>query len=76
MLVLFVSELHYFLQTEVGKRTRSRSRNNAETRHAPTFLKVNPELFVDTSKGQKIRINLDVSFPRLACACKKTDIIF
>ncbi|XP_065844191.1 endoplasmic reticulum-Golgi intermediate compartment protein 3-like isoform X3 [Oscarella lobularis] len=50
MLVLFVSELHYFLQTEV-----------------------NPELFVDTSKGQKIRINLDVSFPRLACAYLSID---
>ena len=28
------------------------------------------ELFVDTSKGQKIKINIDVTFPRMGCACK------
>ena len=28
------------------------------------------ELFVDTSKGQKIKINMDVTFPKMGCACK------
>ena len=31
---------------------------------------VAPELFVDTTRGQKLRINVDITFPRLACACK------
>ncbi len=30
---------------------------------------VNPELFVDTSRGEKLRINMDVTFPNLPCAC-------
>ena len=31
---------------------------------------VTPELFVDTTRGQKLRINIDVTFPRMACDCK------
>ena len=30
---------------------------------------VNPELFVDTSRGQKLRINMDITFPSLPCSC-------
>ncbi len=46
MLVLFASELSYFLSTEVQ-----------------------PELFVDTSRNEKMRINLDIVFPHMPCAC-------
>jgi len=30
---------------------------------------VQPELFVDTSRGEKLRINMDVTFPDLPCGC-------
>ncbi|KAK3747231.1 hypothetical protein RRG08_005867 [Elysia crispata] len=30
-------------------------------------LEVHPELFVDTSRGQKLRINIDIVFPKMAC---------
>lgn len=33
---------------------------------------VHPELFVDTSRGQKLRINVDITFHHLPCACKYT----
>ena len=47
MFALFVSELNYYLTTEV-----------------------HPELFVDTTRGQKLRINADITFPGLPCACE------
>jgi hypothetical protein len=47
MFVLFVSELNYYLTTEV-----------------------HPELFVDISRGQKLKINIDITFPRVSCTCK------
>ncbi|XP_029650596.1 endoplasmic reticulum-Golgi intermediate compartment protein 3 isoform X2 [Octopus sinensis] len=34
---------------------------------------VHPELFVDTSRGHKIPIHIDVTFPRLACSLLSTD---
>jgi hypothetical protein len=46
MLLLFISELGYYLQTDIT-----------------------PELFVDTSRGQKIKININVRFPHLPCSC-------
>jgi len=37
---------------------------------------VQQELFVDTSRGQKLRINMDVTFAKIGCACKLTVVIF
>lgn len=50
MVVLFVSELNYYLTTEVS-----------------------PELFVDTTRHQKLRINVDIYFPKLPCAYLSID---
>jgi endoplasmic reticulum-Golgi intermediate compartment protein 3 len=37
---------------------------------------VQQELFVDTSKGQKLKINVDVTFSKVGCACKSNDSVF
>ncbi|KAH9496622.1 Endoplasmic reticulum-Golgi intermediate compartment protein 3 [Bulinus truncatus] len=50
MLILFISELNYYLTYEVQ-----------------------PELFVDTSRGQKLRINIDIVFPNMACGFLSLD---
>jgi len=34
---------------------------------------VSPELFVDTSRGEKLRINMDVTFPALPCSYLSLD---
>ena len=31
---------------------------------------VHPSLFVDTSRGQKLRINIDITFAHLPCGCE------
>ncbi|CAL1544931.1 unnamed protein product [Lymnaea stagnalis] len=36
-------------------------------------LEIQPELFVDTSRGQKLRINIDIVFPRMACGYLSLD---
>ncbi|XP_048590649.1 endoplasmic reticulum-Golgi intermediate compartment protein 3 isoform X1 [Nematostella vectensis] len=50
MFILFVSELNYYLTTEV-----------------------NPELFVDTTRAQKLRINVEIVFPKLPCVYLSID---
>lgn len=50
MFILFISELNYYLTTEV-----------------------HPELFVDTTRHQKLRINVDIFFPNVGCAYLSID---
>jgi len=51
-LLLFASELGYFLTTQVD-----------------------PELFVDTSRNEKMRINIDVVFPKMPCSYLSIDVM-
>lgn len=37
---------------------------------------VHAELFVDTSRGQKLRINVDITFPHLPCGCKYLILLY
>ncbi|XP_054164567.1 endoplasmic reticulum-Golgi intermediate compartment protein 3-like [Oppia nitens] len=52
MVVLFISELNYYLTPELRE-----------------------ELLVDVSRGEKLRINLDVVFPHIACDFLAIDAI-
>ena len=33
-------------------------------------LQVSPELFVDTTRHQKLKINIDIILPKLPCVCE------
>lgn len=37
---------------------------------------IKEELFVDTSRGSKLRINLDIIIPNIACDCKYFNYYF
>eukprot|EP00053_Salpingoeca_punica_P006196 m.59415 g.59415 ORF g.59415 m.59415 type:complete len:394 (+) comp13577_c0_seq1:87-1268(+) len=52
MLMLFASELSFFLSVQV-----------------------NPELFVDTSRNEKMRINVDIIFHAMPCAYVSIDVM-
>ena len=47
MAVLFMSELNYYLTTDVQQ-----------------------ELIVDTTRGHKMKIFVDITFPRIGCPCE------
>ena len=36
------------------------------------LLQVIPELYVDASRGEKLRINMEIVFPKMPCACKNS----
>lgn len=36
---------------------------------------VEPELFVDTSRNEKLRINLDIEFPKMSCEILHLDVM-
>ncbi|EDQ85716.1 uncharacterized protein MONBRDRAFT_34133 [Monosiga brevicollis MX1] len=52
MVILFSSELVYFLSTDVHE-----------------------ELFVDTARNEKLRINLDITFPKMPCVYLSLDVM-
>ena len=37
---------------------------------------VRPQLFVDTSRGEKLKINLDITFHSIPCACMSPNIFY
>ena len=42
---------------------------------APPPSQVDPELFVDTSRNEKMRINIDVVFPKMPCSYLSIDVM-
>ena len=38
-------------------------------------IQVTPELFVDTTRGEKLRINMDVTLLHIPCSCKQLCLV-
>jgi hypothetical protein len=93
MVILFMSELRFFLTTEVRSHqfssctpgldsfsflparldltTRSWSSSCTPGLDSRCFgFQTQPELFVDTSRNEKMRINVEMVFPQMPCACE------
>ena len=73
IVLLFISELSLYFSTTV-RVLSSPSTSYCELagrsyERGMISPQVEPHLFVDTSRGQKLRINLDITFNRLPCAC-------
>ena len=73
IVLLFISELSLYFSTTVRVLSSS-STSHCELagrsyERGMISPQVEPHLFVDTSRGQKLRINLDITFNRLPCAC-------
>lgn len=61
--LLFLSELTYFLSTDVS----------AYSKHVlstTSYKQVREELYVDTARAEKLKINFDIDFPRMPCLCE------
>ena len=71
--LLFISELAFFLSTDVSYTTPSITKPNLHSiplSHSIPFPQVREELFVDTSRGEKLKINIDIDFPKMPCSCE------
>lgn len=75
--MLFCSELAYYLSTDVGVDFCIRSSCYMPVSclyHLSVcvcvFVQVREELYVDTSRGEKLRINFDIDFHRMPCLCE------
>lgn len=69
ILILFLSEFAYFMSTDVSAASTDGHLLPLCT-PSSLYLQVREELFVDTSRGEKLRINFDIVFHRMPCVCE------